>query len=184
MITPENVTTNPRLAGLVRRYHTWVILRDQTNAEHSWQVMRIFDELFGWPNDARLARYVLYHDCGEIVTGDLPYPSKSLNPELKRTISLAETTALKNMGIVIEEITQFDLQRFKLCHMLEMFERGAEELAMGNKFAEPVMMRCEVAAINMTLGWYPEQSSPCNYELNHKVVDHISKMKRLMGLET
>jgi len=137
--------------------------------------------LFGFPSP-KLCRYILYHDCGEIVTGDLPYPSKSLNPELKRTISLAEKDALKKMGVVLEEISQVELQSFKLAHLVEMLEFGMQELVMGNKFAEPIMERCEVAALNMTAGWYADQTDPCNYVLGRKVVEHIHKMKTLMGL--
>lgn len=45
----SDVQRNIRLAGLVRRYHTWTVLHQQTVAEHSWQVMRLYERIFGTP---------------------------------------------------------------------------------------------------------------------------------------
>lgn len=175
---PEDITTNLRLAAEVRRFHTWPVLRQQTIAEHSWQVLRIYEALWGWPSP-RLTRHIQYHDCGEIVTGDLPYPTKSLNPELKRTIDLAEKEGLAKMGIELEEITVGEHKQFKLAHLIEMFEYGLEELCMGNTFAEPVASRCKIAALDMAAKWYPERQWLMGNTVFEKTNCYIEKMERL-----
>ncbi len=71
----EEHKSDPRQAGLVRRYHTWAVTRDQTVAEHSWQVARVL--LAIWPDVPRhLIIHCLTHDLGERAGGDLPYPVK------------------------------------------------------------------------------------------------------------
>lgn len=180
MLKPEDITTNLRLAGEVRRYHTWKVLREQTTAEHSWQTIRIYEALWSWPAP-RVVRHIMYHDCGEIVTGDLPYPTKSLNPELKHTIDLAERAALAKMDVELEELTVVELKCFKLAHMIEMFEYGLEELCMGNTFAEPVAKRCKDAALAMAGNWYhPHYHTPqSDNAILNKTVCYIEKMERL-----
>jgi 5'-deoxynucleotidase YfbR-like HD superfamily hydrolase len=148
----KDIKTNPRLAGLVKRWHTWPVIREQTVAEHSWQTQRIYLELFKGM-DSCVWEYILYHDCGEIATGDIPYPVKSLNPQLKGIIDKMEQEALSAMKITLPSISLLQHKRFKLAHMLEMWEYAWEEHARGNKFAFPIITRTLEATGRMLMYW-------------------------------
>lgn len=166
-MTPEDVTTNPRLAGLVRRYHTWPVIREQTVAEHSWQVARIYLQIFGaeqvpW-------EYILWHDAGEIATGDVPYPVKAESSTLKSEYSVLERMALQRMGVTVSEVTPLQMLRAKFCDMVEMWEYGLEEVARGNKFGQPIVDRI--------MEWI---SSNVDQEYRHQTIAYLEEMaKRL-----
>jgi 5'-deoxynucleotidase YfbR-like HD superfamily hydrolase len=133
------VLAQSRLAGQVKRYHTWPVLHPQTNAEHTWQVLRIWYELYG-PPPAVIFQHILWHDAGELVTGDPPFPFKAQNPEFKKAFDLAEKAAVLSMGGpklgVGDEVST---RRVKLCDLIEMWEYGIHESMLGNKFAQPII---------------------------------------------
>ena len=135
------VRSDPRRAGAVKRWHTWPTIQTQTVAEASWNVARILATI--WPHaPAQALTHALLNDCGEIVTGDLPFPVKADNPELKAVTVRLEGEAMMGMGIAHLEAAPADdiwRQRAKIADCLEMWEFGLEELAMGNLFAEPIV---------------------------------------------
>lgn len=143
MIERSVILKNQRFAGQVKRYHTWPTLQSQTNADHTWHVMRIYVQLFAGyiagPHEAALG-YIMYHDIGEIKTGDLPFPVKSENPFLKDTFDNLEDGARVGMGIYrMPAIDPNTKMRIKLCDLLEMWEFGQQEYAMGNTYAGPII---------------------------------------------
>ena len=142
---PKDIAVNPRLAGLVKRYHTWPVLTIQSVAEHSWQVYRIYYELFGGV-PALVAHYIMTHDMGELVTGDPPYPVKADHPQLKKVYDLKEAIAINEMDHCLVRLPQKEVPRVKLCHMLEMMEFGLHEMTLGNRYATPIFRRCQAAA--------------------------------------
>lgn len=142
---PSDITTNLRLAGQVKRYHTWPTISQQSVGEHSWQVYRIYHELFGIvPEDT--AEYIIFHDAGELVAGDIPYPLKSQDPLLKHRMDEHEQKALGEMGLNLPVLSDNEKLRVKLCHLLEMMEFGLHEEALGNRYGKPIADRCEFAA--------------------------------------
>jgi len=141
----EDVTQSPRQAGLVKRYHTWPTLRTQTVAEHCWQVMRIYCELFGSPIEP-VWEYILHHDSGEVATGDVPFPVKRDNAVLAAEIHALEDAALAAMGVDISAKLPSGVKaRIKFCDLLEMLEYCSDEVLMGNRFAEPMLRRLRAA---------------------------------------
>lgn len=134
------VRTDPRRAGAVRRYHTWPTIQTQTVAEASWNVVRILVTI--WPDaPAEAITHALLNDCGEIVTGDLPFPVKRDNRVLKDEIVRLEETAIIDMGLAPQESCRDQVwrDRVKICDMLEMWEFGLDETAMGNRYAQPIV---------------------------------------------
>lgn len=129
-----------RLAGQVLRYHTWPVHRQQSVGEHTWQVMRIYAKLFGPPSPA-VFLFLLWHDAGELVTGDPPFPFKASNPEIKAAYDVAERKAVANMGgeLYPEPLNERQQRYIKTCDLIEMLEFGISELNMGNKYAEPIV---------------------------------------------
>jgi len=151
-ISADAVRRNRALAGQVRRYHTWPTLRTQTVGEHSWRVATIYLELFS--PDSRVLEYILWHDAGELTTGDLPYPVKDLVAGLRRSLESAEAIGRSNLGVTLPNLMVEQHKRVKLCDCLEMFEFGVQETAMGNRFGEPVAkaMRDTALGVAATLG--------------------------------
>lgn len=149
MIDP---TTSIRHAGLVRRYHTWPVLRQQTNAEHSWHVYCIYLYLYGDPPDY-MTRAILFHDLGEIGPGDAPFPSKRDNPDLKKAHDRVEKQKrIELLGYDPEDdLEDEDRRRLKICDLLEMWQFGVDEWRMGNQLANLIVQRTREAALHLTL---------------------------------
>src|SRR6267154_1716536 len=88
-MTRDQVLTSARHAGTVRRYHTWPFHHQQNIGEHSWQIARIYFQIWG-PLPPEVSTYFIWHDAGELVLGDLPFPVKKNNPHLKRECDFIE----------------------------------------------------------------------------------------------
>ena len=88
-VTPENVQEHS---------HTVAVLA------HALAVIR--RDVFGVPCDANAAATVaLFHDAGEILTGDLPTPIKYHNPEIMAAYRQVEAAASeKLLGMLPEEL--------------------------------------------------------------------------------
>lgn len=142
----EDVLRSTRLAGGIKRYHTWPVVQKQTVAEHTWQVLRIWWEIWG-PMGPAVSSYLIWHDAGEGVPGDLPFPVKRNNPSLALEVHALEVEAIANMGIDLIglHLTDTELVQAKLCDLIEMHEFGMMEGALGNTFAEPIISDTNVA---------------------------------------
>lgn len=137
MIRSE-VLQSSRLAGGVKRYHTWPTLQQQTVADHIFNVLRIYWHLYGPPPPV-VFTYLIWSDAGELKTGDLPFPVKRDNPQLKEICDQLEGQAVKQMGGMLPELTDNQRWQVKAVDLLEMFEFGRVEVCLGNKFAEPIV---------------------------------------------
>jgi 5'-deoxynucleotidase YfbR-like HD superfamily hydrolase len=104
--------------------------------------MRIYWEIFG-PLPPEVSSYILWHDLGEIYTGDIPFPIKRENPVLKAEMDRLEAEAISRMDgqapHALVELSDRAKWRVKLCDVVEMLEFGFEELAKGNSYAEPII---------------------------------------------
>jgi hypothetical protein len=159
------VRNDARLAGRVLRYHTWPHIKEQSVAEHSWQLLRIL--LCIWPTvPAHIMSYVVRHDCGEIKTGDAPYPVKAENKDIAIGMNRVEEQSLDEQvatGFLVlgPDVNDDEKWVVKLAEFIEMWEWGAEELLMGNQFARLVMQRCATVAkdrIGSALNLSPEDN--------------------------
>lgn len=135
----DDIRTDIRLAGQVKRYATWPTITTQTTGEHSWQVLRIYIDIFGAPSP-NVTVYITHHDSAELVVGDPPFPLKRNNPPLKEIYDRLEHEAMQKMrGEVLPELTPYEMFLVKICDLLEMWEFGLQELQMGNKYAQPIV---------------------------------------------
>ena len=86
----------------------WVLMRNTLNEniqEHSLQVAIIAHSLalinniyFGGDVDADKAAVLgIFHDCDEIITGDLPTPVKYFNPEIREAYRVVEGSAKETL---------------------------------------------------------------------------------------
>jgi len=102
----------------------------------------------------RTAVLALYHDAGEVLTGDLPAPVKYFNPEIKNAYKEIEAAAASRLLHMIPEALKVDYQRLffteeadreprqlvkaadKLCAYLKCLEEvgaGNQEFAKAEK---------------------------------------------------
>src|SRR5262245_44829448 len=147
MATAENQMTINRheiyrskyLAGCVKRYSTWPMLKEQSVGHHAWRVACIFVEVFGMPR-AEVLYYCLHHDSGELFAGDVPFGVKKQIPHLKEAMDQAEAIGLHQLELKLPELTKEERIQVKICDYLEMHETGEHELNLGNRYAEPIML--------------------------------------------
>lgn len=145
-VDDDSVRLDTRLAGQVKRYHTWPTISTQTIAEHCWQLLRIYLSVVKTP-DINIIIHIQTHDIGEHFTGDIPYPVKSLNPELKRQMDFLER---KSQAAQLEHwesfhqvlLTEEDKEFFKLIELVEMAEFGIGEMLLGNNHGFIIADRC------------------------------------------
>lgn len=140
----EQILSMTRLSGQVERYHTWPTHQRQSVGEHTWQVIRIWSQIFGPPNSEEL-EYLLWHDGAELVTGDPPFPLKANNPKLKAEYDRLELAVLIDMGVTDElgcivNPSALTKVRAKICDLIEMHEFGCVDHMMGNSFAVPIVV--------------------------------------------
>lgn len=134
--THADIQTNARFAGCVKRYHTWPILHNQSTGEHTWQVLRIYYQIFG-PMPAEVSTFILWHDAGELVTGDLPGMFKTTVPEIRPLLGRAERQAVIEMGGGSPgEVGAFAKIRVKACDLIDVYEHCSIELLQGNRLVE------------------------------------------------
>jgi 5'-deoxynucleotidase YfbR-like HD superfamily hydrolase len=146
MSEADHIHLDIRLAGLVRRYHTWPVIGQQNVAEHSWQLLRIYLNVVD-KIDSNLVFHIMFHDIGEQTTGDLPYPIKRNNPPLKEIMDLLEQKAcysiLEHWGCFRQTLlTSADMILFKQIELVEMAEFGLDQLCLGNNHGYIIAHRC------------------------------------------
>jgi hypothetical protein len=136
----KDIITRSRMAGQVIRFHTWPVHHRQTVGEHTWQVMRIYYQIWG-PLPTELTTYFIWHDAGELFTGDIPFPVKRDNPDLKRIMDVLEDIAVEAMlgGKPHNRLANGLQLRAKACDLIDMHEAGMAEVIMGNQFAQPIV---------------------------------------------
>jgi len=108
-------------AGGVTRWHARPeVTAPQTDADHHGRVAQIM--LYFWPNVRRELIYAaLHHDCGELVTGDVPYAVKQARPELAKMLDAVEEQARDDMGVMKIEMTPGEYLMLKFCDRLEAY---------------------------------------------------------------
>lgn len=122
-----------RDASAVLRYHTCRTARTQDLAQHQWGVamLVLVVEPKAGPN---LVRAALTHDLAEYTTGDLPYPVKMDNPELKDELGEIEERFEAEHGLAFH-LTEYEMRVLKWCDMAELCLWCLEDIRLGNKNA-------------------------------------------------
>jgi 5'-deoxynucleotidase len=146
---PENIQEHSQRVAMIA--HALAVIRN-----------RLYG---GRVSPERVAALALYHDAGEVLTGDLPAPVKHSNPEIKRAYGELETAARRRLLEMVPaqlqadfralllpddaEATHQDLVRAadKLCAWVKCLE----EVAAGNpEFAKAEKaLRASVEALDL-----------------------------------
>jgi 5'-deoxynucleotidase len=128
---PENVEEHSLRVAMIA--HALAVIRN-----------RRFD---GGANPERAAVLAIYHDAGEVLTGDLPAPVKYFNPEIHRAYHAIEAAAgQKLLGMVPEELRpayhpllfaedrdRLERDLVKAADKVAAYVKCVEELAAGNQ---------------------------------------------------
>lgn len=155
MISSTNVLSSPRMGGQVLRYHTWPTIHKQTVADHCFHQMRIYWQVFGSVSST-VCEAIIFSDLGEVVTGDLPHPIKRNNPVLKAEVNRLDDEAIVSMigsdrARRVGQLTPTEIVRIKACDLLEMAEFASVEKAMGNRFADAIIVNVYTAIQSLVL---------------------------------
>ena len=142
----ECVRLDTRLAGQIRRYHTWPIVGQQTIAEHCWQILRIYMAVVEQV-DPFMITHIVFHDIGEHFTGDIPYPVKRDNQHLKEEIDFLEQKSYMTQlhywdSFHMVRLNDEEKKLFKLIELTEMAEFGLDQVCLGNQHGWIVAERC------------------------------------------
>lgn len=123
--------------------------------EHSWEVATIAHalgvirnrELGGNVDVYRLATLALYHDCCEVITGDMPSPIKYHSPAIKDAYKAIEASAEKELVALLpanlredfaavmlhERMSEAEQQLVKAADTLSAYLKCQAEIAAGNR---------------------------------------------------
>ncbi len=137
----------------IRRWSLMRSTREENIMEHSQQValfahaLALIDrEIFGnTPDVSKTVLYALYHECSEVMTGDLPTPIKYFNPEIHGAYKqLEDRAADKLLGMLPSELAaalspcvkaDTDSREYKLvkaADKLSAYVKCLEEVKGGN----------------------------------------------------
>lgn len=137
--------------------YRWPLMRnvfDENISEHSLQVAFVAHALAlienkkfdGNYNPERVALLAMFHDCSEVITGDLPTPIKYFNPaiadEYKKIEEIAEEKLISMLPeefqadyrslIVSSELDEADYRLVKQADSICAYLKCLEELSAGN----------------------------------------------------
>lgn len=138
----------------IKRWQLMRSVREENIMEHSQQVAMfahalavINNKIYGGNADADKAMlYAVYHECSEVMTGDLPTPIKYFNNSIKGAYKQLEKRACdKLLGNLPEELCgefesalkpdteSYEYALMKAADRLSAYVKCLEELRCGNK---------------------------------------------------
>lgn len=134
-----------RNGGETRRFHGWPVLRQQTVAEHSFQVAMILQVLYGQEEpgiSGMLLIAALTDDLAEWVTGDPPSPfTKAMEvkmPGFRAIRKGIENTVLSKAAMDFAQFLSKEEQRkIKFADYIDGAMYCIRERAMGNQLISP-----------------------------------------------
>lgn len=104
----------------VTRYHTKSRIPGQTLAEHQGKAGVLV--MLIWPNARpQVTQYAIIHDMEEHITGDLPYPAKSVipKPAMDALDKLGQDYTKNFLGLAVK-VTAVEKMMVKVCDYLEL----------------------------------------------------------------
>lgn len=118
-------------SGAVLRWHTKPTIKPQDVAAHSWGVALILMKIA--PDNLKLLKAGLTHDCHELEAGDIPYPFKKNNDIVKTAYDSQETDFNLKYGIGELVLNSQERHLLKWADMFELYLWSKRELQLGNQ---------------------------------------------------
>lgn len=136
-------------AGEVKRYHTTVLLGEQTNATHCYGVASLILALHPAPS-VNLIMAALWHEAAEFYVGDMPYPAKRDFKELNLQLDSAERSVIQKLGLDFEDRLTYEEKRWiASCDRFEAWMFARNQMRLGNSRARAILYNM-VASFNRT----------------------------------
>ncbi len=161
--------TRLRDAADVKRYHTKRTQREQTNGQHSFNMLTLV--LHIWPESRKeLMQAIIHHDLPELDTGDTPGPFKREYPHIAGVLAAAETKT----GVLFYntfELTEEERDVLKWADRMEAVLWNLEEYVLGNRYAEDT--------VRATVGWVLDNRIPTGA---HSMVAQMLGTVRGLGM--
>jgi (p)ppGpp synthase/HD superfamily hydrolase len=106
-------------ATFTRRWHANPHMADTADPVGGHQGRVALLALMLFPREIAVLRAAVIHDMGEWATGDVPYPVKEANPDLKATLDLIEAAAMLDMGLPVISLDPVQSDMLRLCDRLD-----------------------------------------------------------------
>jgi 5'-deoxynucleotidase YfbR-like HD superfamily hydrolase len=123
-------------SGKVNRMHTMPQLHRENIAEHTWGFLYIL--LRYWPDAPRdVIVSVIFHDAGEIATGDVPGHIKWASPELTTILEQKEKAYIEsiiNPDLVLSHRSEWGCV-LEICDRADFCVSCIHEMRLGNQNA-------------------------------------------------
>lgn len=130
-----------REAFMVKRYHTTMnVNMPERVGHHTANVIAILFFLFEDHPPLYLVRHALHHDAPELVTGDLPAPTKWRHPNLAKAAEQVERAVVDDMGLESGELDPLHRDLLKYADMMDLCFKSVEEMATGNDCFMPILV--------------------------------------------
>jgi len=131
----------------LKRYNNKIKCKQESVAEHMYFCGYILLKLHKYLiiteiEFSQLLQYILIHDVGEVISGDLPYNVKADSPELHALVDKIEDDYIIKMGFsdTIEYMKADNhshlFKMFKLVDTLQVIQYCKNELLLGNASKE------------------------------------------------
>lgn len=130
-----------RASGLVKRWHTAPMNREQTVAEHSGQALSLLFMLHPDPSVA-LIKALLWHDSSERVVGDVPAPIRRQRPDFAAVYEDMERIVAATLHPdTCVNLMHDDRRWLKAIDVLELVLHCQDEIMLGNVHAGTIKDR-------------------------------------------
>lgn len=133
-------------AGAVKRWHTKVTIKEQDLAAHQWGVAMILMHIA--PNRSDLLKIALTHDLHESEAGDVPYPFKRKNSEVRNAYAKQEREFSDENGLPELDCGE-DENLLKWCDMFELLLWCSREQLLGNVDIESTLNVATAALLEL-----------------------------------
>lgn len=135
-----------RQGGRVRRCHTVPVVGHYDVAQHTYGMVSLLLALHPDP-PIELVKVIMTHDLAESVLGDIPWPAKHSNPDLKLSYDAAEDRVLKRVlgeqySSLVCELNLYQKRWLAALDMIELWLWSLEQIDLGNQYAKQIETRC------------------------------------------
>lgn len=133
-----------RKAGNTWRFHNWTLLRPESVAQHSFNMLQLAMVVTDGAVSAGLLWAIANHDLGELATGDIPAPTKRcFNQETKRMLDSMEESVVGYIHRTpAPSLTEYERKVLKFCDTMDCMLKCREEAKLGNRTLDEVAGAC------------------------------------------
>jgi hypothetical protein len=133
-MTQDNTNTLQfvRRAGQVKRYHSELVIKEQTVGEHTFNVVWLAYLLTDQCPSVGLLMGCMAHDAAEHSTGDIPSPTKRLL-DIRDLVDHLEAKLMSGAGLRLPPMDTYDLFILKLADAMDGLLYVLRERSLGNR---------------------------------------------------